>query len=252
MSPRPPRIALAVLLLPVLLAGCDAMYDDTKGWANRLEASLLSLGDEAGEPSAEAAPEAAPAPKGMQAPPAVPVEPVAVASLPESAAAPAVRQPQPAPAAAETAAPEGLLAAASAALLAPAPDAEAATDGKKEDKKEEPATALPPVPKAKPAVPAGPAEAAGDAVVAAVLHLSSLRSEEAAERQWSDLQRSYPEPLGRLQAQIRRTELGEKGTFYRVLAGPLPSRDAASQVCAALKAKDSQQYCRVLAAEPKA
>src|SRR3546814_331437 len=99
---------------------------------------------------------------------------------------------------------------------------------------------------------ASDANSADDPVVAVVLHLSSLRSEEAAKRQWSDLQHSFPEPLGRLQAEFRRTELGDKGTFYRVLAGPLPTRDKASEVCAALKAKDAKQYCRVLPQQPKA
>jgi cell division septation protein DedD len=89
-------------------------------------------------------------------------------------------------------------------------------------------------------------------VVAVVLHLSSLRSEAAAKRQWSDLQQSFPVPLGQLQAEFHRTDLGDKGTFYRVLAGPLPSRDEATQVCAALKAKDARQYCRILPSKPKA
>jgi cell division septation protein DedD len=59
-------------------------------------------------------------------------------------------------------------------------------------------------------------------------------------------------PLGQLQAEFHRTDLGDKGTFYRVLAGPLPSRDEATQVCAALKAKDARQYCRILPSKPKA
>lgn len=275
MSPRPSRTAparifRAALLLPALLGGCDALYDDTKGWANRLEASLLKLGEDA-EPAPQPAPEAPPALAALPAPPAVPVEPVAVVSLPE-AAAPAAPQPQSAPPAAEAPAPartpEGVLADASAVLLAPAAapevgveakpetetkiEAKAEVEPKAESKTDKQTTASPPVPKAKPAAPEGAAEPApADAAVAAVLHLSSLRSEEAAKRQWSDLQRSFPEPLGGLQAQFTRTELGEKGTFYRVLAGPLPSRDAASEVCAALKAKDSRQYCRVVTAAPQ-
>jgi cell division septation protein DedD len=85
-----------------------------------------------------------------------------------------------------------------------------------------------------------------------VLHLSSLRSEAAAKREWSDLQHSFPHPLGGMAAEFHRTELGEKGTFYRVLAGPLPSRDKAREVCAELKAKDAKQYCRILPSKPKA
>jgi cell division septation protein DedD len=54
-----------------------------------------------------------------------------------------------------------------------------------------------------------------------------------------------------MQAEFRRTELGEQGTFYRVLAGPLPSDSAAKNACAALKAKNAKQYCRVLPPKPK-
>lgn len=202
---------LAALLLPALLAGCDALYDDTKGWANRLEASLLSDGSDRDEGADEAAAPPAAKPEPTPAPPAVPLTPVAVTPL---------AQPAPQPPAPDVAAPEP---------AAPEP------------------AATPPLPKPKPAVPAPDA-----AVVAVVLHLSSLRSEEAARRQWSDLQKSHPEPLGALQAEFRRTELGGQGTFYRVLAGPLPSSGEASAVCDALKAKDSAQYCRILPQEPKA
>jgi cell division septation protein DedD len=98
-----------------------------------------------------------------------------------------------------------------------------------------------------------PAEMAADEDAhAVVLHLSSLRSEDAAKREWTDLQHNYPRPLAEMTAEIRRTELGGKGTFYRVLAGPLPSRDKAKQVCAELKAKDAKQYCRILPSKPKA
>lgn len=156
------------------------------------------------------------------------------------------------------------MADASAALLAtkpekPAEAAPAKAGPAEPGPAEAAAAALPPAPKPKPQPkPAGPATAESGAktedaaLVAAVLHLSSLRSEAAAKREWSDLQHSFPEPLGQLQAEFRRTELGDKGTFYRVLAGPLPSRDAAAQVCAALKARDARQYCRVLPSKPKA
>lgn len=243
--PRPARshtpLRLAVLLAPLLmgpLAACDAIYDDTKGWANRLEASIV------GKPAGDPAPEAAPAPVAAPertAPPAVPVEPVAVVALP----APMAQARPPAE-------PQGAMADASSALLAAGPETPAAPA---EPAPAEPssadtaAAALPPMPKPKPTTPA---KADDEALVAAVLHLSSLRSEEAAKREWSDLQHSFPEPLGGLQAQFHRTELGDKGTFYRVLAGPLPSRDAAAEVCAALKAKDARQYCRVLPSKPKA
>lgn len=232
---------LLTAVVPAVVTGCDAIYDDTKGWASRLEASILESAHEVAEPDADEAPgDAAPTmaevkPQEMAPPPAVPVTPVATTAL----AAPEASEAPEATAQAATAAPDGAMAAASAALLAhradaPAPAAEPAAAAK--------TAALPPLPKPKPN---------DDPVVSVVLHLSSLRSEEAAKRQWSDLQHRFPEPLGQLQAAFSRTELGDKGTFYRVLAGPLPSRDEAAEVCAALKTKNDRQYCRVLPAQPK-
>lgn len=257
-----PALAACALLL---LGGCEALYDDTKGWANRLEASILRSAHDLGEASADdtAAAEAAAAPApgaepASETPPAVPVAAVDTAALPAlpatpatpatpaSADQPAVTQQAPA-----LSAPGGAMAAAAQELIAPPQTAEAPKDAKAAPAKAE--EKMPPKPLPKPEMASRPAEAANpaDAAVAMVLHLSSLRSEEAAKREWGDLQRSFPEPLGELQAAFQRTELGDKGTYYRVLAGPLPSRDAARRVCADLKAKNARQYCRVMPSPPQ-
>ncbi|MGD1878240.1 MAG: SPOR domain-containing protein [Kiloniellaceae bacterium] len=282
------RFLTAALLLP-LLGACDAIYDDTKGWANRLEASILQAAHEIGEPQPDGEAEMS----VPETPPAVPVAPVDTAALPASdgmapegmaaggmappamgqdAAAPALSAPGmsvPPPAGAAAAVPEGLMANAADNLLAAKPS---------EAPQQATASAAPPLPKAKPAPPAPVAQgktdtdehgkdvhekptvadakvaettpAAPDAAVAVVLHLSSLRSEDAAKREWGDLQKSFPEPLAGMAAEFRRTSLGDQGTYYRVLAGPLPSRSAAQQVCASLKAKDAKQYCRIMPAKP--
>jgi cell division septation protein DedD len=164
---------------------------------------------------------------------------------------------------------------------AAAKDAVVKNDGKKPQKAEGKTAkaALPPLPKRKPqmaaAAPeketakkpeekparepeqAAPAQAAAaqaetgvDSSHAMVLHLSSLRSEEAAKREWSNLKRDFPVALGGMKAQIRRAELGDKGTFYRVLAGPLSSRTAAREACAEVKARNVKQYCRVVPSPP--
>ncbi|MPZ12375.1 MAG: hypothetical protein GEU89_19510 [Kiloniellaceae bacterium] len=248
------RIAGGALLL-ILLAGCDAIYDDTKGWANRLEASILGASQGTAEAathpdaSADIMQKAAPnRPTEMAPPPAVPIEPVDTTAL-AALGAPPARQ----------TAPEGMMAAASDALLVGQAEDTAQTAPAAAAAPPDEAVAMPPAPTPKPEVPAevqkaaqATAKTAADTVVEMVLHLSSLRSEEAAKRNWSDLQRSFPGPLGQMEAEIRRTELGDKGTFYRVLAGPLPSRDKARQVCDALKAKDAKQYCRVMPTKPKA
>jgi len=265
-------LTLAVALPTPLLGGCDAIYDDTKGWANRLEARVLETAHEMGEPDpAEAPEEIATMPAGAPAPPAVPVEVVETARLTPPPPAPLPMTPDPGMMA------EPAMAADAASgpvpgLLPMTPDpgmlAAAAPAKDSNPKSDQEAKAIPPHPLPKPEVPAmaeakqkKPAEkpgeksgqaAAADAAHAVVLHLSSLRSEAAAKREWSDLQHSFPRPLGGMAAEFHRTELGEKGTFYRVLAGPLPSRDKAREVCAELKAKDAKQYCRILPSKPKA
>jgi len=277
MPHRPVLRALAVILavaLPAsLLGGCDAIYDDTKGWANRLEAEVLKTAHEMGEPDPEGASEdMAAMPAGEPAPPAVPVEAVETAQLtplPPAPLPPALlpMTPDPGMLAEPAMAPEAAPGPVPGLLpMTPDPGVMAQSVEKNGENQvsSSKTKSLPPHPLPKPEVPATaeakqkkpagkPAQmAAADAAHAVVLHLSSLRSEEAAKREWSDLQHSFPRPLAELPVEFRRTELGDKGTFYRVLAGPLPTRDKARQVCAELKAKDAKQYCRILPSKPDA
>jgi len=250
------RHALILLAGALLLSGCQAIYDDTKGWASRLEAAILDTaednsGDEAEpNPSPEApAAETAPGPQSV-------VQNAAMTRLPRPDGMPHPILIDPADKRPE----DRLLLDSLPSPTEPAPLKEAAAEG---GTAEEPAAlenaagvaAPPPLPQPKPAREAAQEDKKGGAELATehamVLHLSSLRSEAAAKREWSDLQQRYPEALGTMQGQFRRTELGDRGTFYRVLAGPLPSKSAAEEACAALKAKDAKQYCRVMPPKPK-
>ncbi len=104
----------------------------------------------------------------------------------------------------------------------------------------ETAEAAPPAPAAPPS-PATTQTAAlteGDVVV----QLSSVKSEDAAAREWARLQKSYPAQLGERALSLETAEV--KGTtYYRVQTGPFASRDAAAKVCAELKARN--QDCLV-------
>src|SRR3546814_17924867 len=79
------RLLLPLLLvLPLAVGGCDAIYEDTKGWANRLEVSLLSATPDDTAPADAPAEEAGVEKTGVGAkhetmpdPPAGAVEPVA-------------------------------------------------------------------------------------------------------------------------------------------------------------------------------
>jgi hypothetical protein len=68
-----------------------------------------------------------------------------------------------------------------------------------------------------------------------VVQLSSQRSEAAAQTTSKLLQTKYAELFAGRQPFIRRSDLGERGVYYRVLIGPLPTTGEANQLCGNLK-----------------
>lgn len=67
------------------------------------------------------------------------------------------------------------------------------------------------------------------------VQLSSVREESAAQSAWSGMQKKY----GVLQDaayRVQKADLGARGTFYRLQAGPFPE-DYANQVCTAIKSQ---------------
>jgi len=79
------------------------------------------------------------------------------------------------------------------------------------------------------------------------LHLASYRSADQAERGWSQLRRAHSEVLGNLNHTVSRVDLGSKGVFYRLVAGPFASSSEASSACAKLKSR--RQFCETTTAE---
>lgn len=69
-----------------------------------------------------------------------------------------------------------------------------------------------------------------------VVQVASQKSEQEAQAAWQQVQSRYPGVLGNHQAQIRRVNLGERGTFFRAQLGPYSSRAQASEICESLKA----------------
>lgn len=80
---------------------------------------------------------------------------------------------------------------------------------------------------------ATPAKAASGGPVR--VQLGSLRSAEAAKEEWARLKREQPELLGKLSAIAVKADLGDKGVYYRVQAGPLPDGAAAERLCGELR-----------------
>jgi len=67
------------------------------------------------------------------------------------------------------------------------------------------------------------------------LMLGTAASEEAAQQTWAKIQGKFPEELGGMGVAFRSVDLGEKGTRWRVIAGPLKSADEARKMCKVLK-----------------
>jgi cell division septation protein DedD len=84
---------------------------------------------------------------------------------------------------------------------------------------------------AKVATPAKPTDGK-----AFVLQLGAFRTREAADAGWKLLAARHSGVLGSLEYYVKEADLGEKGRFYRLQAGPFPERAVANTQCATLKA----------------
>ncbi len=67
------------------------------------------------------------------------------------------------------------------------------------------------------------------------IQIASMTNPEAANIEWSRRVEQHKDILGGLTLFVHRADLGSRGIFYRVQAGPLPSREAARAVCDKLK-----------------
>ena len=78
------------------------------------------------------------------------------------------------------------------------------------------------------------------------LWLISANSAAAAEDLRNQTLARHADTLGGVDLDIYEMDYGERGHFYRVLAGPLYSADAANDLCRRLRADDPQGFCKVL------
>lgn len=88
------------------------------------------------------------------------------------------------------------------------------------------------------AAPARPGEQFG-------LHLGSYRELPAAERGWEILKERHPGLLGSLRPFNSEFRTGDtRGAFVRLVAGPFPTREAATKACNDMAAR--RQFCQVV------
>ena len=90
----------------------------------------------------------------------------------------------------------------------------------------------------------GPPDRAREGFTGTGIHLASFRNRANADLAWSDLNREHGDLLQDLEPHVVRVNLGEKGIFYRLIAGTVPSQDQARGLCRAFKSRD--QWCQVM------
>jgi hypothetical protein len=73
------------------------------------------------------------------------------------------------------------------------------------------------------------------------VHLASYRSKQQADRGWEQIQKAHKAILEGLEHEVVKVNLGRKGTYYRLKAGPLDDQNAAKEMCRKLKAR--RQFC---------
>jgi cell division protein FtsN len=67
------------------------------------------------------------------------------------------------------------------------------------------------------------------------VQVSAQKTEEDAKASYQVMQQKYPSVLGGREANIRRADIGQSGTWYRVQVGPFGSSEQANQLCSNLK-----------------
>ena len=78
-----------------------------------------------------------------------------------------------------------------------------------------------------------------------VVHLASFSSEASARRGWDEVISHNKAILTGVKPIIRKVDLGEKGIFFRLMAGSYASMSAAEAAC--IQLKQNNQFCRASA-----
>ena len=195
-------------------------------------------------PAPVAAPEPAKEPVKEAAPQVAEIKPAAGKPVPLTAPPAATPAPQADPLAAAVAAATGGRASATGpinvapqtaavpAAAAPVPEVP------KTAPVEQPVVAAPPITAQTAVAPptAGPAPATPAAGPGYQIQLASVLSEQAALAEWGRIKGKNKDILGAYSPFVTRADLGEKGVFYRLRAGPLADKAAAEALCSSLAA----------------
>jgi hypothetical protein len=88
------------------------------------------------------------------------------------------------------------------------------------------------------AAPAAPATIGtiGKVIPGIRIQLAAVKTPEEAQKEWGRLQKALGDALAGLSLTVEGVDLGAKGVFQRIQAGPFQDKAAAASKCAALKA----------------
>jgi SPOR domain len=112
-----------------------------------------------------------------------------------------------------------------------------------------PGVASPPAPPIAPAAPTSPAPAtspppqtaavpsmgAGSTIRGYRLQVGAVKTPEIAKQEWDRIKRQNGDLVGSLSVAMDRVDLGGRGVFYRIHAGPIADATQAERVCAQLR-----------------
>jgi len=79
------------------------------------------------------------------------------------------------------------------------------------------------------------------------IHLESAQIESNIGASWAQLQATYPAQLAGKTGLVKQVDLGDQGTFFRILAAPFPDSAQAEKACSDLKTLG--QYCAIVSLE---
>ncbi len=85
-----------------------------------------------------------------------------------------------------------------------------------------------------PAQPPAAAGAAAPLADAFLIQIAALRSAQAARQEWLRLSKKHDDLLGALKLTVVRADLGTKGIYFRLRAGPFRNRETAKSTCLSL------------------
>lgn len=77
------------------------------------------------------------------------------------------------------------------------------------------------------------------------VHIASYRTMDHVVQGWETMRAMLPDVLGPLQARVEAADLGERGVYLRLKAGPYATQAEALSVCAELS--QSAIYCQAMA-----